>query len=103
MFWAAVMELAPSQIRALLRAIVPNSTPDTALDKILYGSIGVDSSAESAGQTSFHIHIMPPTAVALLSADSSEIVFFPHLGAVSLPRYSNLHTMHEQLLRAVKC
>lgn len=103
MFWAAVMELSPSQTRALLRAMIPSATSEAAVNEILYGSMGTASSALHNAQTAFHIHLMPPTAVALLSPDTSDIVFFPNLGAVSLPRYSSLRTMYDQLLRVLKC
>lgn len=108
MFWAAVMELTPTQVRALLKATLPTSAPEATVDEILYGSLlgTSEETAATAIRTGAHvghkIHIMPPTAVALLSADTSDIVFFPTLGAISLPRFSNLRTMYDQLVRVLK-
>jgi len=43
------------------------------------------------------LHILPPTALALLSPDTCEIMVFADRGAISLPRYSSLHVMMQQL------
>jgi hypothetical protein len=94
MFWAAVCELAPCQVRSLLRALLPAETDDSARDQILYGSAG-------APAMQLVIHILPPTAVALLSPDVSEIVVFPERSALALPRYSNMHALTLQLLQIV--
>jgi hypothetical protein len=95
MFWAAVCELAPCQVRSLLRALLPAETEDSLRDQILYGSTGGAPAVQLA------IHILPPTAVALLSPDVSEIVVFPERSALAVPRYSNMHALTQFLLLIV--
>jgi hypothetical protein len=94
MFWAAVCELTPSQVRHLLRCLLPAETEDSVRGQVLYGGTG-------APATQLVIHILPPTAVALLSPDVSEIVVFPERSALALPRYSNMHALTQHLLQIV--
>jgi hypothetical protein len=54
----------------------------------------------SSSSSVMNLHILPPTALALLSPDICEIMVFADRRAISLPRYSSLHAMmqHLQLL-----
>ena len=56
------------------------------IDHMLHGC----GESYSACGCAVKLLILPPTAVALLSPDVSEIVFFPEQCAISLPRYSSL-------------
>mmetsp|Transcript_25751 Transcript_25751/g.43204 ORF Transcript_25751/g.43204 Transcript_25751/m.43204 type:complete len:367 (+) Transcript_25751:1825-2925(+) len=123
LFWMATYELSQAQLKAfLLKVMGKILSPATAtsskdvndamefqsqLEELLYGSYsahrltrksdGLKKDAHSSALSALHLHILPPTAMALLSPDLTEIMAFPEIGAISLPRYSNLRTMVEQL------
>jgi hypothetical protein len=103
MFWAAVCELAPFQVRNLLRALLPEFTEDAQRDGILFGKVCAERSTVRASNDNMNvaIHILPPTAVAMLSADACEITLFPDRMALALPRYTSIRVVTQQLLRVV--
>ena len=109
MFWAAVCELAPYQVRCLIRALLPEEMEDTMRDQLLFGDMCAGARPIVSGDThitsamiSFHIHILPPTAVALLSPDTSYMTLFPESGSIAIPRYSSFRVMMQQLLRVIE-
>ena len=116
LFWVALMELSPAQVRCLLQGIVPQSSTSGAVgyntaastglvgssydtNSLQYGSISNanNSNNNCPSTATFRLHIMPPTAVALLSPDTSEILVFPDRCALSLPRYSSMRVLMQHL------
>jgi len=105
-FWIAMYELSPQQIECFLRRVMKRHdkieatanqrgiSQVTTDDEVLY------SSSSSSPSSIITLHILPPTALALLSPDICEIMVFADRRAISLPRYSSLHVMmqHIQLL-----
>lgn len=89
-------ELPNKNVQALLKQLMPSTTSPARVQEVLYGSKHVSS---SSSQEPFCLHILPPTAVAMLSPDVSEIVLFADRSALALPRYSNLKVMMDYLQR----
>ena len=98
----AVCELAPFQIRSLLRALMTTGALTERGDSVLYGSKYAHTGEVSLQTAHIALHILPPTAVALLSPDTSEILVFPDRCALALPRYTNLRVLTQQLLRLIE-
>ena len=88
-------ELPTKNLQILLKRLMSVDTTISQVDEVLYGS----KCASTAQLTPFHLHILPPTAVALLSPDVSAIVVFADRRALSVPRYSNLKVMMEYVLQ----
>ena len=89
-------ELPTKNVQALLKQLMPSTASPARVQQVLYGSKHVSSSSSPAP---FCLHILPPTAVAMLSPDVSEIVLFADRSALALPRYSNLKVMMDYLQR----
>lgn len=103
MFWAAVAELSPCQLRSLLRALLPSTMEDTQRDRLLYGALCADHKLPECFNTPvIALHILPPTAVAMLSPEGSDIALFPERMALALPKYISLRTVVHQLLKIVE-
>lgn len=95
-------ELAPNQIECFVRRVMLNDKEGSAYkgaatitssDEVLYG----------ASSRLLKLHILPPTALALLSPDLCEIMVFPDRAAISIPRYSSLQVMMQQLQLLTFC
>ena len=86
-------ELPAKNVQSLLKQLMSNTVTAARQHEVLFGSKCGPSVAP------FVMHFLPPTAVALLSPDVSEIVIFADRGALSVPRYSNLKVMIDFLLR----
>lgn len=96
LFWAAMYELPTKNVQALLKQLMPPTTSFARVQHVLHRSKHLSS---SSSQEPFCLHILPPTAVAMLSPDVSEIVLFADRCALALPRYSNLKVMIDYLHR----
>ena len=129
LFWAALYELSPANLRNFLRNVLRGkNAPRVDADELLYG-LGIAAASNppaaetnsssiisntatctrTAGATSssasveddpppvIQLRFLPPTAVAMLSADATEITVFPELRALSIPRYSSLRVMLQHL------
>jgi len=86
-------ELPAKNVQSLLKQLMSTTATPARQHEVLYGSKCGSNAAP------FVIHFLPPTAVALLSPDVSEIVVFADRGALSVPRYSNLKAMIDYLVR----
>lgn len=86
-------ELPTKNVQSLIKRLMPSSTSAARMHQVLYG-FKCSSDAEPVV-----MHFLPPTAVALLSPDVSDIVIFAERGALSVPRYSNLKVMMDYLMR----
>uniref|UniRef100_A0A7S3HT54 Uncharacterized protein n=1 Tax=Spumella elongata TaxID=89044 RepID=A0A7S3HT54_9STRA len=93
LFWAAMHELPTKNVQALLKQLMPPTTSPARVHQVLYGA----KHAPSSPPAPFCLHILPPTAVAMLSPDVSEIVLFADRSALALPRYSSLKVMMDYL------
>ncbi len=96
LFWAAMYELPTKNVQALLKQLMPSTTSPARVHQVLYG---FKHSFTLHQEEPFCLHILPPTAVAMLSPDVSEIVLFADRSALALPRYSNLKVMMDYLQR----
>ena len=114
LWWICVAELPLVKIKALLHAVwAQRVVPDELLlaplatvslfapRPLAASSVNVPSSAFSSPSSTLLLPlpfcIMPPTALALLSADSTDISVFSDRDAISLPRYSSLAVMQAKL------
>ncbi|KAJ1427722.1 hypothetical protein B484DRAFT_397107, partial [Ochromonadaceae sp. CCMP2298] len=127
LFWMAVYELSPQQVRRLLLKTLPCSA-NTAknptsggmglggmggvggvgvggwdesgeLDEYLYGASGVGSGEMADACTIPRLHLLPPTdPSAPFPSDADSLQAFPHLCALSVPRYRSLQVMTQSLL-----
>ncbi len=46
-------------------------------------------------------HIIPPTAMALLSPDEADIIIFSDRNSISIPRYSSISVMHRYIKKII--
>ena len=88
-------ELPTKNAQTLLKQLMPSTINPARVHQVVYGA----KHAPSSPPAPFCLHILPPTAVAMLSPDVSEIVLFADRSALALPRYSNLKVMMNYLHR----
>jgi hypothetical protein len=100
-----MQELTPSQVQRLLARMLPgapglevwqcaSSSSSSGSGGSGSGNSGNDSSGGSRRPGVVALHILPPTAVALLLPDASEISFFPHVYGeeMAVPNHSSSST-----------
>jgi hypothetical protein len=96
-FWISLYELSVDQLHTLLTALC--SKKGLSVDTV---NTLPCMDRSSVSDMSLKLHVMKPTAAALLLADSTEISLFPELNGISIPKYSSLRIMQTQLRYLIK-